>query len=79
MTYNQAPIINSVGKNLAPSAAQFVSETYWTGTKSLGSMPNCRWAASSFRSKISTLPMAKWYDGACCGPEEPMRGYRVFG
>mmetsp|Transcript_8195 Transcript_8195/g.22022 ORF Transcript_8195/g.22022 Transcript_8195/m.22022 type:complete len:234 (-) Transcript_8195:315-1016(-) len=79
MTYNQAPIINKVGKNLAPSAAQFVSDTYWTGTKSRGSIPSWRCAASSLRSKISTEPIAKWYDGVCCGPLLPILGYRVFG
>merc|ERR1719240_1244605 len=79
MTYNHAPIMSKVGKNLAPSAAQFVSDTYCTGTKSRGSIPNCLCAASNLRSKISTEPIAKWYDGVCCGPLLPILGYRVFG
>merc|ERR1719178_134731 len=70
-------MMSRVGRNLAPSAAQFVSDTYCTGTKSRGSIPNCLCAASNLRSKISTDPIAKWYDGVCCGPLEPMRGYLV--
>mmetsp|Transcript_8694 Transcript_8694/g.27315 ORF Transcript_8694/g.27315 Transcript_8694/m.27315 type:complete len:231 (+) Transcript_8694:368-1060(+) len=75
ITYSQDPTMSRVGRNLAPSAIQFVSFTYCTGMKSRGSTPRARCAASSFRSKISTDPIAKWYDGAAC-VVPTMRGYR---
>mmetsp|Transcript_25468 Transcript_25468/g.50817 ORF Transcript_25468/g.50817 Transcript_25468/m.50817 type:complete len:283 (+) Transcript_25468:987-1835(+) len=56
---NQAPTMRAVGASFMSSVPQDVSETYWTGTKSLGAMPISLWDSSSLRSKLSTLPIAK--------------------
>ena len=52
-------MMSAVGASFIASVIQLVSDTYCTGTKSRAAMPSSRCAASSLRSNVSTLPIAK--------------------